>query len=311
MHRRRHTFCMLLFLWKGSIILNAQTQTPKEHKFFDKHIILSVIFLILWGFFIISLPAGILTGIVCGILGIPNPSDYQGFAMLLLGCLALYIHKEWFKPELKSLLFRGFLNTLRCCPVFLLFWLLSCLPDLIQGAYPQTFNLKVLSLSLSAGISEEIIFRGLLLSYLKRQLREEKHVPLIVFVTGALFGLSHLGNILFGSTVSATLAQTVTTTCIGIFFSAVFMRGGNIGVPVLLHTLHDILMLSFAEADDVSAVITREANLMDIPVMLVCIGLGAFGFFLIRKSKRREICDMWAETWSQTTENTPAIPAET
>lgn len=311
MHQRRHTFCMSLFYWKGSITLTAQNETPTEHKFFDRHIVLGVIFLIIWGFFIISVPAGMLTGIVCGILNIQNPTDYQFLAMLLLGCFALFIHKAWFKPELKGILFRGFLRTLRCCPVILLFWLLLCLPDFLSGNFPQTINLKSISLSVTAGISEEIIFRGLPLSYLKRQLRDEKHVPLIVFVTGALFGLSHLGNIVFGSSVSASIEQAVTTTGLGIFFGALFMRGGNIAVPILLHTLHDILMLSFDAPDEVSAVITREAELRDIPVMLICVGIGVFGFFLVRKSKRREICEMWAETWSQSTENKPVVPAET
>ncbi len=291
--------------------MSQQPSIQKEHTFFDKHTVIGTILLIIWGFFFITLPAGVLASIISFPLGIKEPSDIQCFAILITGLLALLIHKVWFKPELKGILFRGFLKTLRCCPVILLYWILVCLPDFIHGSFPQTFNLHVLSISMTAGISEEIIFRGLPLSYLKRQLRKESQVPLIVFVTGALFGLSHLGNILFGSTVSATLEQTVTTTCMGIFFSALFMRGGNIAVPILLHTLHDILMLSFSEADEVSAVITREAELWDIPVMIVCLGLGAFGLFLIRKSKRREICEMWAETWSQTTENQPAIPAET
>ena len=79
---------------------------------------------------------------------------------------------------------------------------------------------------------------------------------------------------------------------------------------MLLHTLHDALLLSFMEADEVTAVIEEEATLSDIPVALICAALAAFGFFLIRRSKRGEICRMWAETWSQTTENLPELPAE-
>ena len=89
------------------------------------------------------------------------------------------------------------------------------------------------------------------------------------------------------------------------------MRGGNILVPILLHSLHDALLLSMQEADEVTGILTEEATLSDIYPAVICAVLAVYGFFLIRKSKRGEICRMWAETWSQTTENLPEIPAET
>ncbi len=104
--------------------------------------------------------------------------------------------------------------------------------------------------------------------------------------------------------------QWAATTCIGIFLGAVFMRGGNILVPMLLHTLHDALILSFEDADEVSAIVEQDAETGDIFLVAVCIALAAYGFFLIRKSKRKEICEMWAETWSQQNENLPEAPAQ-
>jgi membrane protease YdiL (CAAX protease family) len=256
------------------------------------------------------IPASFVIGVVSVMMGLGDPTDYIFLGVIIMAPLTLLIHRLWFLPDFKGILFRGFLKTLRCCPVILLFWLVLCLPDFLEGNFPQTFNLKVISLSVTAGFSEEIIFRGLPLSYLKRQLRSEKQVPLIVIITGIIFGLTHLTNIFVGASVSASLVQGVVTICIGIFLGAVFMRGGNILVPMLLHTLHDMLMLSFMKADEVSAVLTEEASLSDISEVLLCAALAAFGFFLIRRSKRREICDMWAETWSQTTENRPETPAE-
>ncbi len=282
----------------------------RQHPFFDRHTVLGTIVLILWAYFIVMIPASFVIGVVSVMMGLGDPTDYIFLGVIIMAPLTLLIHRLWFLPDFKGILFRGFLKTLRCCPVILLFWLVLCLPDFLHGDFPQTFNLKVISLSVTAGFSEEIIFRGLPLSYLKRQLRSEKQVPLIVIITGIIFGLTHLTNIFVGASVSASLVQGVVTICIGIFLGAVFMRGGNILVPMLLHTLHDMLMLSFMKADEVSAVLTEEASLSDISEVLLCAALAAFGFFLIRKSKRREICDMWAETWSQTTENRPELPAE-
>lgn len=282
----------------------------RQHPFFDRHTVLGTIVLILWAYFIVMIPASFVIGVVSVMMGLGDPTDYIFLGVIIMAPLTLLIHRLWFLPDFKGILFRGFLKTLRCCPVILLFWLVLCLPDFLEGNFPQTFNLKVISLSVTAGFSEEIIFRGLPLSYLKRQLRSEKQVPLIVIITGTIFGLMHLTNIFVGASVSASLVQGVVTICIGIFLGAVFMRGGNILVPMLLHTLHDMLMLSFMKADEVSAVLTEEASLSDISEVLLCAALAAFGFFLIRKSKRGEICRMWAETWSQTTANQPELPAE-
>ncbi|MBR3448312.1 MAG: CPBP family intramembrane metalloprotease [Oscillospiraceae bacterium] len=290
--------------------MEQQLSPTRPHPFFDKHTILGTVVIILWAYCIVMFTAAFPITIICMFLGLGDPTDYLFLGIIVTAPLTLLIHRLWFIPDFKGILFRGFLKTLRCCPVILLFWLALCLPDFLHGDFPQTFNLKVISLSLTAGFSEEVIFRGLPLSYLKRQLRSEKQVPLIVIITGAIFGLTHLTNVFVGASVSASLLQGVTTTCIGIFFGAVFMRGGNILVPMLLHTLHDALLLSFMEADEVSAVLEEEASLNDIPTVLICAALAAFGFFLIRRSKRREICDMWAETWSQTTENLPENPAE-
>lgn len=281
----------------------------KAHPFFDKHTVLGTIVLILWGYFIVMIPASFVIGIVAAILKLEDITHYLCFGVFIMAGVTLLIHKVWFKPELKGILFRGFLRTLRCCPVILPYWLLLLLPDLLKGEYPHTFNLEVFSLAFTAGVSEELIFRGLPGSYLKRQLRTENKVPLIVCITGVIFGLTHVTNMFFGASVSASLVQGITTSCIGIFLGAVFIRGGNILVPMLLHSLHDMLILSFQDADEVSAVVEREADLGDIPTVLLCMALAVYGFFLVRKSKRGEICEMWAETWSQTNENQPAEPA--
>ena len=282
----------------------------KQHPFFDKHTVLGTIALILWAYFIVMIPASFAVGIFCLFVHAGDPMEYICFGVIPMALVALLIHRIWFSPAFKGILFRGLWRALRCCPVILIYWLALCLPDFLNGNFPQTFNLKVISIAVTAGFSEEVIFRGLPLSYLKRQLRAEKQVPLIVFITGVVFGLTHITNILMGASVSASFVQGLNATCIGIFFGAVFMRSGNIFVPMLLHTLHDMLLLSFQEADEVSAILTEDASLSDVSTSLLCAALAAFGFFLIRKSRRGEICKMWSETWSQTTESLPVSPAE-
>ena len=295
--------------------MDQQHTQTRQHKFYDKHTVLGTIVLMILAYIIVTIPAAAITGIICIILRVPNMTegltDYLCFGIIPMALLMLLFYKLWFSPEYRGILIRGFTRTLRLCPVVLVFWVVLCLPDFLNGIYPHTFTLRVFSIALTAGFSEEVIFRGLPLSYMKRQLRSEKNIPLIVIITGVVFGLIHITNIFSGATISASLLQGITASCIGIFFGALFMRGGNILVPILLHSLHDALLLSMQEADEVTGILTEEATLSDIYPAVICAVLAVYGFFLIRKSKRGEICRMWAETWSQTTENLPEIPAET
>ncbi len=290
--------------------METQIRTPRQHPFFDRHTVLGTIVLIILAYIFVTVPTTIVFLIAGFILPGFHPNDYLFVGIAGMACLALLIYKLWFRPEYRGILFRGFARTLKLCPVILPYWLLICLPEFLDGNFPKTFNLTVFSTALIAGFSEEVIFRGFPLSYLKRQLRSEKQIPLIVTVTGVFFGMFHLTNMILGASLSASLVQAVSASCIGIFFGALLMRGGNLLVPILLHSAHDVLMLSFQNADEVSAILSDEATPSDILMMLPCIALAVFGFFLIRKSMRREICGMWAETWSQSTENQPEIPAE-
>ncbi|MBR4200765.1 MAG: CPBP family intramembrane metalloprotease [Oscillospiraceae bacterium] len=292
-------------------MIEQPVRQPKPHPFFDKHTVICTILMIIGSYILVMFPASVFMGVLCFVLRITDIQSVLFLGVVPMALLVLLVYRLWFRPEFRGILFSGFFKTLRFAAAMPVFWLVLCLPDLLNGNYPQTFNLQVLSLGLTAGFSEEVVFRGLPLSYLKRQLRSEKQVPLIVFVTGGIFGLVHVSNILFGASVSASLVQGVATSCIGIFLGAVFIRGGNVFVPILLHSLHDMFVLSFQAADEVSVTIEREAETADIFSVLICLGLAIFGLFLIRKSKRSEICRLWAGKWSQTTENLPETPAET
>ena len=46
-----------------------------------------------------------------------------------------------------------------------------------------------------AGVTEEIAFRELPISYMARQWRDEIEIPLMVIIPGTAFGLTHLSNI--------------------------------------------------------------------------------------------------------------------
>jgi uncharacterized protein len=89
---------------------------------------------------------------------------------------------------------------------------------------------------LSVGFFEEIIFRGILLVFLINKLSEVKHgVLLAILISSALFGLSHVFNILNGAGIGDTLMQIGYSFLVGMMWSVMFLRTGNIWLTMLLH----------------------------------------------------------------------------
>jgi uncharacterized protein len=87
--------------------------------------------------------------------------------------------------------------------------------------------------SVSAGVCEEIIFRGFLLRYLHTS---PWHLSLAwaIVLSAGIFGLQHLYQGVVG------VAQT---TAVGAMFCVVFLVTGNLLVPMLLHTVMDLRVL--------------------------------------------------------------------
>ena len=146
--------------------------------------------------------------------------------------------------------------------------------------------------SLMAGITEEVAFRELPISYMARQWRDEKKIPLMVIIPGLAFGLTHITNI-FGSKPTDTLAQVVISIFFGVFFSAVYVRTGSIWAVLIGHTLHDLLVSS-------AVVYTPELPDIVIAEWVIIEGiLAIYGMYLIRKEKRPEIISLWDRKWNR------------
>ena len=91
------------------------------------------------------------------------------------------------------------------------------------------------------GAFEEIAFRGtLFLAVLKRHRASTKQIFLTVALSSAVFGLSHLANLLEGAGIGATLLQVGYSFLIGGMCSIVLLKTGNLLICILLHTIFDV-----------------------------------------------------------------------
>ena len=96
---------------------------------------------------------------------------------------------------------------------------------------------------LLVGITEEFLCRGVLAELLLRRYGATKEgIWKSVIVSGVLFGLAHLSN-LIGAEPVGVLVQCVIAGMMGMAFAAIYFRTGNIWVTVFLHAFVDICAL--------------------------------------------------------------------
>jgi uncharacterized protein len=109
-------------------------------------------------------------------------------------------------------------------------WWRKLLPD-FSALLPGTMRERLLwaAVAISAGVCEEIVFRGWLLSTLHGTLR--LNGTALVLVAAVLFGLAHSYQ---------GIAGMVLTALAGILFCGLYVVTGSLLVPILLHILIDL-----------------------------------------------------------------------
>ena len=94
------------------------------------------------------------------------------------------------------------------------------------------------------GVTEELLFRGIIAETLLRHFKASKAgVWKAVILSGILFGAAHSINMLGMPTESAmlgVLVQMAVTSFMGMVFAAIYFRSGCIWVTVFLHGLVDV-----------------------------------------------------------------------
>jgi membrane protease YdiL (CAAX protease family) len=85
----------------------------------------------------------------------------------------------------------------------------------------------------TAGICEEILFRGFLLHYL-HALPWTLNLTRALFIAAVIFGLQHLYQ---------GMAGAASTVVIGLLLSLLFLLTGNLLLPMILHAIMDLRML--------------------------------------------------------------------
>ena len=269
----------------------------RKHFFFDRFTIPGALLLFVIGLFGSLIPGSLLAVFVEPVVG--DQHIATNICSVLMAFVVLGVYKFWFRPEFEGNLRGGDLKTgMKLFLIMVVYWAFAVPVGFIAGY--DTFGAPTawtVCEALAAGICEEVAFRGLPLSYLMRQWKKEKQIPVSVLFTAAVFGLVHLVNISGGTDPRREIFQVIGAFCGGIFDGVVYLRSGSLIIPMISHTIHDIL--AFLNVSGVvDGIIVSEINWTNYYNTVIQIALAAVGMWLIRPSKRAEIREMWNRKWN-------------
>jgi hypothetical protein len=90
---------------------------------------------------------------------------------------------------------------------------------------------RIFAMAAVAGVAEELMFRGLLQSWMAG------FTPLIVAIIAPniIFGLLHMRTLLFG----------LIAGCVGVYFGALYALSDNMLVPIITHGVYDLIALEY------------------------------------------------------------------
>ena len=100
------------------------------------------------------------------------------------------------------------------------------------------FSLICCVASLSIGLLEEYVWRGILLNMFLAEWGKKKHgIYGAVVVSSFGFGLCHYRNLLVGQDFADTTKQVIYAGCFGVFLAALFLQTNHLLVPIFVHGL--------------------------------------------------------------------------
>lgn len=210
----------------------------------------------------------------------------------------------WFRPAFDGMLKgKELLKGLLLLLPFLVFHWAGSVVSLIQLG---TASVSIAFLrALAPGFMEEIAFRGLGVANYMRTKNNEKGVMKIFWISSIVFGFIHMTNVLAGAPLLTSLIQSVYAAGVGMAFAAVYLKTGNLWPTIIGHASVDFL--EFIRADlGASGGVMGGMGLGDWITIAAGVFAAVWALYLMRKSCRQQIVDLWNGKWKTEVAQEPA-----
>ena len=217
-----------------------------------------------------------------------------GIAATLITVVAFRKHNIYFTGH--------FLTTLKAASVYILFFLTS-LSMTIFTSIKNNIEFKPISgilisvLALfSTSFLEESLFRGLIArAFIKKYIDRKYGIIKSIIYPSLIFGITHVINIFtMKINISASIFQILTTICIGAIFTAIYLKGGNIFILIIAHTLTNAVGLfdsCFLKNEIKAATVINSRNISkDIYTFIsILIFTAIYVAILVKNTKKEEV----------------------
>ena len=207
--------------------------------------IIAIIMLFIIGLFTIygSLFASMLYNAL--MYGKYNTMFISEIAIVIFAIIIISIRKLW--PELrkkKESFLKGIKRGMPILVIAGIMFIFNIGNIIVDGNLDFANFLSLILVSLSIGIAEEFLFRGWLQNEIMRKYNNSlKEAIITIIVSGVLFGLFHMINVLSGQDILTTITQVIQTSAIGILFCSIYYASRNIWSLVFLHSFYDFSIL--------------------------------------------------------------------
>ena len=180
------------------------------------------------------------------------------------------------------------------------FYLITNMYKAIKDYGTPTMDTKsvvlfLISVFLGAGIREELLTRGLLLSFFKKAFGNSKVSCLAAMsLSSLIFGAIHISNLDGATNPTPIYAQIIYAVGIGFYLAALYLRTGNLWGNMVLHFLFDISLMIYpiiyANRSDMDVLIGEWlGDGIIIKSILISVVSVLLGLYLIRDSKMKDI----------------------
>lgn len=147
-------------------------------------------------------------------------------------------------------------------------------------------------ISFTVALYEESLFRGLLLNLMTENIRKHTTLMIIIIVNSLMFSLCHISHI-FDNGIILTTVNCFNAFCTGFFFSAVYYRTNNIWVPIIFHTINNLVSnIPNIFANSTGEVVTKSVSysIINLIALLLVTVINSvpfliIGFYIVRKKK--------------------------
>ena len=146
---------------------------------------------------------------------------------------------------------------------------------------------------LCVGIREECVYRATVQNIVaKKYANSVKGIWITAIVGAFIFGIMHAGNFFTTTTnPSSIVLQIISAMFSGLVLGAIYLRGGNVWVVILIHTLIDVTGLVPFSFFGVTLDESLNKLTWDWARMILWAVEVGLTVFLLRPSKCKQICE--------------------